>query len=272
MGYRRPSLIGAAAGGAIALSIATSAAARAQDCPPGEWFCEDAPDAAPPEDDEGSEEPLPEPPAQEDDAELEPLEPEQPRPHIVLRDPDEIDRRERNIPWFVARSAWSANLRLEGALIDARRGANDGGMGGIGGSLRYRATPVVTFDLGLDAFGGTDYNGYDRAELAVSLSTLLYFNPAALVRAYGIVGLSTSAAWVDVAAEDQTWGYFGGHGGLGVEVPLGRRVALTLELLGFFRGRTDQRAEREPEFEDSSGRVTNTSGGGLFRAGVSLYW
>jgi hypothetical protein len=43
-------------------------------------------------------------------------------------------------------------------------------------------------------------------------------------------------------------------------------------MLGFLRGRTDSRAERQPEFTDGFGNLTNTSGGGVFRGGLSLFW
>jgi hypothetical protein len=119
---------------------------------------------------------------------------------------------------------------------------------------------------------GTDYNGYDRNEYTLSLSSLVYFNPEQLIRTYVIAGLNTTAARVDVGGDGQSWGYFGGHAGLGLDFAVDRRVALTVDLLAFIRGRTDDRAAREPEFVDGVGRVSNTSGGGLLRGGLSLFW
>jgi hypothetical protein len=170
-----------------------------------------------------------------------------------------------------AASPWGLTLHLQGILISGGRG-DRANLGGIGASGRYALHPVVTLDLGFDAVAGTDYNGYDRSELALAFSSLFFLNEHPLLRAYVLIGINASRARVDVARDDQIWGYFGGHTGLGVEFTIDPRVALSLDVLGFMRGRTDSRAEREPEFTDSAGRVTNTSGGGLLRAGIILHF
>jgi len=257
---------------AIAVTMAFRAGpARADDeppgCPPGEWFCDEA-------------EVEPEPPATGDA--------EAPRPDVDVATPgadrgfaleDEIDvRRPAPAPltderWSEgsgarAASPWALALRVEGVLLNGRR--NDTGLGGIGVSGRYALGPVVTFDLGLDSILGTDYNGDDRAELMLSLSSLFFLNDHPVIRSYVLVGVHASRARVDVLGDTQTWGYFGGQTGLGLEFTLNPRLALNFDIVGFMRGRTDSRAAREPEFVDSLGRVTNTSGGGLLRAGVTL--
>jgi hypothetical protein len=132
--------------------------------------------------------------------------------------------------------------------------------------------PVVTLDLGLDSILGTDYNGYDRSELSLSFSSLFYLNYHPVLRTYVLVGLNTSRARVDIGGDDQSWGYFGGQTGLGLDIALDSRIALNVDVLAFVRGRTDSRAAREPEFTDGQGRVTNTSGGGLLRAGITLHF
>jgi hypothetical protein len=182
-------------------------------------------------------------------------------------DAGRVGRRQRFSPW-------SVNLRLQGVMLGNGRSRGDNaGMGGVGASLRYSVNPVVTLDFGLDSMLGNDYNGYDRSESSLSFSSLFYFNPRqSSVRTYAILGLSTSVARVDVDGDDQSWSYLGAHAGIGLDIPLDRRVALNLDLLGFVRGRTDERAAREPEFIDDFGRVTNTSGGGLFRAGIAIAW
>jgi hypothetical protein len=233
-------------------------------CPPDEWFCDDpeplAPEAAP--------EPDAVPPEGEapEDAELpEQLEGEQSSTgELDTPAPPAEDRR-----WSAsARSPWGFALRGEGVLLDD--GGRNARLWGVGASVRYSLNPVITLDLGLDSIVGDDYNGYDHSEVALSLSSVLYLNPSDVVRTFVLVGLSLSSARVDLGAEDQSWGYFGGHAGLGLEFPLEARIALAVEAVGFMRGRTDSRAAREPEFTDGSGRVTNTSGGGLVRAGVVL--
>jgi len=71
----------------------------------------------------------------------------------------------------------------------------------------------------------------------------------------------------------RSYSYFGGQLGAGLEFRVTRRVSLNLDLVGFMRGRTDQEARVQPEFTDpDTGRTTNTSGGGLFRGGITFYW
>jgi opacity protein-like surface antigen len=167
---------------------------------------------------------------------------------------------------------WSVNLRLQGIALEASPHHRDGGLGGLGASLRHALAPSVALDLGFDSFGGSDYNGYDRSETSLSLSALLYLNPERAVRTYLLGGLNASVARVDVAGDEQDWTYVGAQAGLGLDFVVSQRVSLNVDMLGFLRGRTDSRAAREAEFNDGHGNLSNTSGGGLFRAGVSLYW
>ena len=156
---------------------------------------------------------------------------------------------------------WSVNLRLQGVALEASPHHRDTGLGGLGASLRYALLPSVALDLGLDSFGGSDYNGYDRTETSLSLSALLYLNPQRAVRTYLLGGLNASAAHVDVAGDEQDWSYVGAQAGLGLDFVVSQRVSLNVDMLGFIRGRTDSRAEREAEFNDGHGNLTNTSGG-----------
>jgi len=166
-------------------------------------------------------------------------------------------------------SPWGLAMRVEGVLLESgSRG--DVRLGGIGISGRYILSQVLTLDLGLDWILGTDYSGYDRSELSLSSSALFFLNDHPVVRTYVLAGLSLSAASVELVGDEQTWWYLGLHGGLGLDFTLDPRLALNVDVLAFMRGRTDSRAAREPEFIDASGRVTNTSGGGLLRGGVTL--
>jgi hypothetical protein len=253
--------------------LAFTSAARAQDdeapgCPPGEWFCDDAPAEPAPQstrgDDtypEGSE--LPEPEQIRGDA------PPEDAGDIDVRAPAPVESTWSEGSGAKATSSWGLALRAQGVILEGKRGS-DTSLGGIGISGRYTLTPVVTFDLGLDSILGTDYNGYDRSELMLSFSSLFYLNSHPVVRTYVLVGLNASRAYLDFPGDEQTWGYFGGQAGLGLEFSLDRLLALNVDFVGFVRGRTDDRAAREPEFTDAEGRVTNTSGGGLLRAGMVL--
>jgi hypothetical protein len=243
-----------------------SAPARADEpeppgCPPGEWFCDDAAaEQAPPE-------AFPAEPDVPAEAAPEGASPGEVETRAEPAPPPELPWSEGSGPHGI--SPWGLALRVEGVLLESgNRG--DVRLGGVGISGRYTLNPVVTLDLGLDAIVGTDYSGYDRSELSLSMSSLFFLNQHPVVRTYVLAGLNTSTARVEVVGEGQTWWYLGLQGGLGLELTLGSRLALNVDILAFMRGRTDSRAAREPEFIDASGRVTNTSGGGLLRGGVSL--
>lgn len=268
----------------IAFAPSNAEAVESPECPPGEWFCDepDEPELPPSgeagsadgalpssgsewSDDEGDTQAVP--PAGARRGERADIDVRRaPPPEVLDGDGDRPRRR-------LGSSPWSVSLRIQGVMLgQGRRRGHDARMGGVGASIRYEVNPVLTLDGGIDSMLGRDYNGYDRSEVSLSLSSLLYLNQHRQIRTYGIFGLNTSAAQVDIAGDARGWGYFGAHAGLGLDIALDRRVALNLDLLGFIRGRTDQRAAREPEFTDGSGRVSNTSGGGLFRGGFTLHF
>ncbi|HEY0469552.1 MAG TPA: hypothetical protein VGC79_35425, partial [Polyangiaceae bacterium] len=174
---------------------------------------------------------------------------------------------------------WGFNLHLEAALLgDQPR--RDEVMGGLGFGFRYRALPALAIEAGVDLLRGPEHHGYYRSEAALLLNTLVFFNPRSVVQVYALAGLGFSRASLTyVHHGDQTYverseahqSYFGGQLGLGVEVRVSRRIAIGADLIGFMRGRTDDRADNE--FIDSSpDRASSTDGGGLLRAGVTFYW
>jgi hypothetical protein len=264
----------------LGLGVALALPAAAQTpCPPDGWFCDDG--QAPPDEAPGTEDGSEPPPA---GAEGEWGTPPSTggKPPIVVYTPEDeregaeqgslIERRRAH-----PSSPWGMNVRLEGVLMGHRARHGDAGMGGLGVSLRYQPVQTFAVDLGLDLLGGTDYNGFDRSELMWSLSGLFFFNPRMPVKVYALAGLNMSVADVEVVYDDgvrdhQGWNYFGGQLGLGLQAELSPHLALNFDLIGFLRGRTDSLARREPEFIDSHGRVTNTSGGGLLRGGLTFFW
>ncbi|WP_156040858.1 hypothetical protein [Chondromyces apiculatus] len=214
----------------------------------------------------------------------------QPPPRVVVRSTPAVPPAPPPPPpprrW---RSEWGLNLRLEGASFGSAEGvAADAAMGGLGLSLRYRPVPAFAIDLGVDVLGGIDYNGFKRTEIPLSLSGMIFLNPRSRVQFYLMGGVNMSYADVEreviLASDDpqvagtlstvnEEYEYFGGHGGIGLEFRLSRRVALNIDGLAFIRNRTDERATQYPEFVDpETGRTTNVSGGGLFRGGISFYW
>lgn len=182
---------------------------------------------------------------------------------------------------------WGLNLRVEGAALGGGEhgGSEDAGMGGLGLSLRFRPVPAFAFDAGIDVLSGTDWNGFQRTEMPVSLSGMLFVNPKNRVQFYFLGGMHFSHAevemdsfnplrdsgWDEDDANTREYSYFGGQGGIGLEFRISRLVALNVDVLGFVRSRTDDGGPAE--FTDPvSGQTTNTSGGGLLRGGLTFWW
>ena len=123
-------------------------------------------------------------------------------------------------------------------------------------------------------------------ETALLLNGMVFINPKNMVQVYALGGLGFSGASVNrknvteladgslIESEERVeYSYFGGQLGIGLEFRIAKRTALNVDVLGFVRGRTDERARTEPEFIDpETGRTTNTSGGGLLRGGITFYW
>ena len=145
---------------------------------------------------------------------------------------------------------------------------------GLGLALRARPWGHFAFDFGVDFINGTDFKGYRREEVPFSVSALWFLNPRSKAQLYLLGGMMWSSARVHLPkGAIEQYGYFGGQGGGGLEVRFSRRVAMNLDFIGFIRGRTDQAAKANPEFVDAdNGRSTNTSGGGLVRLGLTMYW
>ncbi len=277
----------------VALAPASALAAGAGDCPDG-WFCEDGAAPQPPPSARPAP-PRPLPPAAE--AGTPPGEPPPgynppsypppgaaPDDRIVFTDqePEEPPPAEPRPHHRRQFHEWGFNLHLEDAILGNKpERASNAGMGGIGFAFRYRPLPPLAFEAGVDLLTGTDFNGYSRSEAALLLNTLVFFNPHDVVQAYGLAGLGVSGANVSIsphsgqnfARHDEHYSYFGGQLGFGVEVRVTHRIAIDGDIIGFIRGRTDDRADTVPEFEDpNTHRATNTSGGGLLRVGGTFYW
>jgi opacity protein-like surface antigen len=274
---------------AFALGIALSATAGAQGdaggsaCPPGSWFCAQAPQqqASP----AGQPlQPLPDPsdaPAPGARVTSPPPPPPEPPPVVVYQAPPPAMARPDGPPpfeyeppprpSFAHRQEFGLNLHLEGATIG--RGSNgDASMGGAGLGLRFKPTPRFGIEADVDFLGGHDYQGDNRNETAFTINGLLFLNPRSRAQIYLLAGFGWSGAHVSSSSFDDHYGYFGGQVGAGLEVRLSRSFALNLDLRGFIRDRTDQLAQSQPEFTSSDGRTTNTSGGGLVTGGMTVYF
>jgi hypothetical protein len=159
-------------------------------------------------------------------------------------------------------------------------------MGGAGFGLRYKPIPYFGIEANLDFLGGTDYNGFDRTETAFTFNGLVFLNPRSHAQVYLLGGFGWSSAhlhggdpivynnnFIRDTGFDPSYSYFGGQAGIGLELRLSRHFALNADLRGFVRSRIDDNANASPEFVDqSTGRTSNTSGGGLITAGMTFYF
>jgi hypothetical protein len=267
--------------GAFALLMAAPSTARAddnKDCAPGSWFCgETAPPPA------GANKDLQPLPSEGKAADTKPASPPppvvvyQPPPTTVVVQPREAPPAYYYVPRHpVAKKEWGLNLHVGGLMLGKGRDDN-AGMALVGLGLRFRPIPAFAVEADLDFAGGRDYNGYRRKETALGFNGIVFLNPKSKTQVYMLAGFGWSGATAvdDRSGYDSTeykYGYFGGTAGIGLEFRLSKVVALNFDLRGFVRGRVDDNKRDYPEFVDTNGRTTNTSGGGLFQGGLTFYW
>jgi hypothetical protein len=112
-------------------------------------------------------------------------------------------------------------------------------------------------------------------------NALFFLNPRDRVQLFLEAGLQLGFAEVRVErqhgtpvfAHDADYSYFGAQGGLGVEWRVLPAVALSSDFLVFIRERTDSSRFADPEYVDPSTHLAaNSSGGSLFRLGVTFYF
>ena len=295
---------------ALALVLAVPAIAAAQSapaagpgtCPPGSWFCASAPEqqVAPteaparlaplPDPDAAPPLPPPPPPPPPRFRRPPPGATYAPRPPAVVYQPPPpimLDRPEMASPYEVAPPRrrpvspgreWGLNLHLEGASIGTGY-EHDTAMGGGGAGLRFKPNRYFGLETDLDFVGGHGYVGDLRHETALTFNGLMFLNPRSRAQVYLLAGFGWSWAQSQNDPNDPSaspynlnYTYFGGQAGIGLELRLTRVLALNVDLRGFVRSRTDQLASSQPEFTNAQGQTTNTSGGGLFTAGMTLYF
>jgi hypothetical protein len=164
------------------------------------------------------------------------------------------------------------------------RGDGTSGMGGLGGTMRFRTHPMFAGELSVAGMIGSDYNGDTRTEVPVTMSGIVYFNPQNRFQVYGVAGIGVS--WAGVAYNDAnaierrrdtaSYTYFGGLAGLGVEWQLSPHFSIFGDARAFIRTRVDREATENPEFTriNSDGRreSTNVSAGVLGQLGGIFYF
>ncbi|MFO0646632.1 MAG: hypothetical protein U0326_10370 [Polyangiales bacterium] len=158
------------------------------------------------------------------------------------------------------------------------------GMGGVGATMRYRQHPVFATELSVAGMAGTDYNGDSRAEVPLTLSELIYFNPQNRFQVYGVIGFG--ASWASVTYGDASarargvdtgsYTYVGGLAGLGVEWQLTPNFSIFGDARAFLRTRVDPNARDNPEFSrvnaDGRTETSNVSTGVIGQLGGIFYF
>ncbi len=288
---------------AFVLAIPGVAAAQSapggSSCPPGSWFCAEPPDAkAAPAGKPVGLDPLPEPsdeppaqaPRRAPTVTYQPAPSSGPPPVVVYQPPPPVmgARPEAPPPYeyepppphrpLTPPQEWGVNLHLEGAMLGSGT-RNDAGMGGLGAGLRFKPSRHFGLETTLDFVGGHGYAGDLRNETALSFNGLIFLNPQDRFQVYLLGGFGW--AWAHSrndpsdptqSAFDANYAYFGGQAGVGLELRVTRVLAFNVDFRGFIRSRTDALAQTQPEFTSTTGQQTNTSGGGLLTAGMTLYF
>jgi hypothetical protein len=154
---------------------------------------------------------------------------------------------------------------------------NHEGMGGAGILLRMRLKPHFALELAVDALGGKGWDGEPRFEVPAYLSFMWYPGRHwSVVQPYLLAGIGASWARVGENPNVDRPFYVGGQAGLGLELKLGRQLALFAEMRGFLRYRVNDRPA-DPDIPTggsckADGQCTNYEGGGLFSVGLVAYF
>ena len=279
---------------ALSLGLALPATAAAQSapsggsCAPGSWFCNQSPQEQPKAAAAPAEhlDPLPDPDEAPPPTTAPPPKPRRPPVIVYPPPPPPFGPPTEPPPYGYGPAAspfsrgreWGLSLHAEGALIG--HGDGSAGIGGAGGGVRFKPNRRFGIEADLDFVGGTDYQDDHRTETAFTLNGLFYLNPQSRAQLYLLAGFGWSGAHVTCdegdsctnGPLDRHYTYFGGQLGGGLELRLSRTIALNVDLRGFIRTRIDDEASTEPEFVDSNGRTSNSSGGGLITGGVVFYF
>lgn len=152
-------------------------------------------------------------------------------------------------------------------------------MGGVQLGLRFRPSRIFGVEVGVGAYGGTDYNGMTRGEVPVTFDAMFFLPRASRVQAYVLAGFGISYAHTQGTHQgygremERDMAYFGGQLGIGVEWRVAPRFALSTDLRTFLRTRVSDDLGDLPEFYDpSTGNSTDTSIGAVGTLGAHFYF
>lgn len=152
-------------------------------------------------------------------------------------------------------------------------------MGGVQAGVRFRPSRMFGIELGVGAYGGTDYNGMTRGEIPVTFDFMFFLPRASRVQAYVLGGFGVSYAHTTGFHQgygremERDMAYFGGQMGLGLEWRIAPRFALSTDIRAFIRTRVSEDIGDLPEFYDpSTGESTDTSVGAVGTLGAHFYF
>ena len=271
--------------------LLTAPAAFAQGCPPGSLFCAGGSvniqfGTQPPP-------PMPPPPPPQQVIIVE-QQPPPPPVYVVQRPPPQIIYTQAPTYTYTTTTTVSylGTGRNRGfgvggfaaGLGFGSRGDGTSGMGGVGGTMRFRTHPMFAGELSIAGMIGSDYNGDTRTEVPVTMSGIFYFNPQNRFQIYGVAGIGVS--WAGVTYNDTNarsrgtdsaqYTYFGGLAGLGAEWQLTPNFSIFGDARAFIRTRVDKETASNPEFSrvNADGRTesTNLSAGVVGQLGGIFYF
>lgn len=167
------------------------------------------------------------------------------------------------------------NLRISSLLQERDRYMHsDAGLTGFGVGFRFIPVSFLTLEPGIDGFAGHDYYGRERTETTLSFNSIFTLNPNDPIQVYGLVGVFTTTAetkGIDpgglVRSNPGRYSYVGAQIGAGIELRLDPALGFHADVIGYTRQRNEL-----PQFHESTADLRRDGGGGLFRAGMSLYF
>lgn len=241
--------------------------ASAQPCPPGSWLCANlqigggvsvTPPPPPPP-------PPPQPPVVI--VQAEPVYVPPPQTYVVTSTPTVTYQNTYRVWGLGTDNNFGIGAFASGISLGSRDHSSSL-LGGVA-VARFRYHPYFATELTLGLYGGTDYNGDTRAEVPLTVSEMVYFNPMHRLQVYGLLGIGSSWATVNYAnptargRDTGSYTYIGGQVGLGLEWHITRRFALFTDVRGFLRTRVDSETDTNPEFTRTLGARTETSNSSL---------
>lgn len=167
------------------------------------------------------------------------------------------------------------NLRLSSLLQERDQYTHpDAGLTGFGVGFRFIPVSFLTLEPGIDGFAGHDWYGRERTETTLSFNSIFTLNPNDPIQVYGLVGVFTTTAEVQgidpgpvVRSNTGRYSYVGAQIGAGIELRLDPALGFHADIVGYTRQRNEL-----PQAHETTADLRREAGGGLFRAGMSLYF